>query len=343
MEKYNMQLTAKGLYKKMVNDDINFDCAVQRSLVWDIDKKRKLIHSLLYGFAVPPFYLTKNDDGTFDSLDGKQRSYTIFQFMQNEWNLGENFPLVPDDEGNKVNFSGYYWEALPEWAKDKINDFSFTVYYFENMTGDEINEFFARLNNGKPLSAIELTRVKAKSLQSFQEMGRHPAIDSIVTEKGKARFNDEQIAMQCYAMAYMPNDMLDFSTKTFRPWIEQVEVTKDELETCVNVLNDINQFLEQLRLEDKSNKENARVLRRIKSKTHFVSTFYFFWKCKEMDITDFDDKSEAIYNFFKGSKTSTSEDYNDSIGAGSAQSYNVRARKEAINQLVKDIISIPQF
>lgn len=59
MEKYNMQLTAKGLYKKMVNDDINFDCAVQRSLVWDIDKKRKLIHSLLYGFAVPPFYLTK--------------------------------------------------------------------------------------------------------------------------------------------------------------------------------------------------------------------------------------------------------------------------------------------
>ena len=100
MEKYNMQLTAKGLYKKMVNDDINFDCAVQRSLVWDIDKKRKLIHSLLYGFAVPPFYLTKNDDGTFDSLDGKQRSYTVFQFMQNEWNLGENFPLVSDDEGN---------------------------------------------------------------------------------------------------------------------------------------------------------------------------------------------------------------------------------------------------
>ena len=242
-----------------------------------------------------------------------------------------------------MNFCASYWEALPEWAKDKINDFSFTVYYFENMTGEEVNEFFARLNNGKPLSAIELTRVKAKSLQAFQEMGRHPAIDSIVTEKGKARFNDEQIAMQCYAMAYMPNDVLDFSTKTFRPWIERVEVTKDELETCVNVLNDVNQFLEQLKLEDKSNKENARVLRRIKSKTHFVSTFYFFWKCKEMDITDFDDKAEAIYNFFKGGKTSASEDYNNSIGAGSAQSYNVRTRKEAINKLICNINSILPF
>jgi len=31
---------------------------------------------------------------------------------------------------------------------------------------------FFRLNNGKPLTAIELTRVKAKSLDKIKELGK---------------------------------------------------------------------------------------------------------------------------------------------------------------------------
>ncbi len=81
MKRYNMNLTCKGLYNRMEKSEINFDCAVQRGLVWDNAKNSLLIHSILYGYSIPAFYMTKNEDGSFDSLDGKQRSNAATQFM----------------------------------------------------------------------------------------------------------------------------------------------------------------------------------------------------------------------------------------------------------------------
>ena len=117
MKRYNMNITCKGLYNRMEKGEINFDCAVQRSLVWDNERKSLLIHSILYGYSIPAFYMVKNDEDGFDSLDGKQRSNAIHDFIGGEYGLSEFFPVVYDDEGEEENFSGMYWENLPEWAQ----------------------------------------------------------------------------------------------------------------------------------------------------------------------------------------------------------------------------------
>ena len=43
MKRYNMNNSVKALVNLMDNDQINFECAVQRNKVWDIEKKSLLI------------------------------------------------------------------------------------------------------------------------------------------------------------------------------------------------------------------------------------------------------------------------------------------------------------
>lgn len=330
MKRYNMNLSCKGLYNRMNKGEINFDCAVQRGLVWDNEKKSLLIHSILYGYAIPAFYLVKNDEGDFDSLDGKQRSNAIYGFMNGEYSLTDSFPVVYDDEGEEENFSGMEWEQLPEWAQDRIKDYSLTIYYFEGMTEDEVREFFRRLNNGKPLSAVELTRVKAVSIATFQELAKHKAVAKAVTEKGKERFTDENIVMQIYAMAYMEN--LDFGTKAFRPYIQEAIVTNEQKENIVHGLNYLLACLEWLEQEEE--KEYTKVLKKLKSRTHFVAMAYYGMLCHKNEKTQ-DDFNSKVFEFFNtgNNKTTISSLYNETIGAGSAKAEAVKRRKNVVSNL----------
>lgn len=335
MKRYNMNLTCKGLFNRMNKNEIDFDCAVQRGLVWDNEKKSLLIHSILYGYSIPAFYMTKNEDGTYDSLDGKQRSNAIYGYMSGEYALSESFPIVYDEEGNTENFSGLMWENLPEWAQDRIKDYSLTVYYFEDMKEEEIREFFRRLNNGKPLSAVELTRVQATSIADFQTIAKHNAIASSVTEKGKTRFTDEQYAMQVYAMAYMDN--LDFGTKAFRPYIQSVIVTPEQKTRIINALDYVYNCMSWLteRAENEESKESAKVLKKIKSRTHFVAMAYYAMLCIDANRTQ-DEYNNKVFEFFNTgtSKATVSAIYNETISAGSAKGEAVQRRKDVIDSMI---------
>ena len=331
MKRYNMNLTCKGLYNRMLRDEINFDCSVQRGLVWDNEKKSLLIHSLLYGYAVPAFYMVKNEDGGFDSLDGKQRSNAIYSFMNGEYALSIDFPMVYNDDGLKENFSGMFWAQLPEWAQDRIKDYSLTIYYFEDMTEAETHEFFRRLNNGKPLSAVELTRVKAVSIADFQEIAKHEAIVKATTEKGRARFAHENMAMQIYGMAYMDN--LDFGTKAFRPYIQTTVVTEEQKAAILRGLNYVGMCMAWLESQ-KDNKEAAKVLKKLKSRTHFVAMAYYGMLCAKAGKTQ-DEYNNKVFAFYNtgNNKTSISALYNETIGAGSAKAEAVQRRKNVIDNL----------
>ena len=44
--------------------------------------------------------------------------------------------------------NGMYYNDLPEELRDTLDSYSLTIYYFENITDDQIAEMFFRLNNG---------------------------------------------------------------------------------------------------------------------------------------------------------------------------------------------------
>lgn len=341
MKRYNMNNSVKALVNMMSNDQINFECAVQRNKVWDIEKKTLLIHSILYGYTIPPFYLTKNEDGTFDSLDGKQRSNCLYDFLNDDLILSDKMPVVYDNDGAECEFGGKRFSELPEWAQDTIKDYILEIFYYEDMTNDEVREFFYRLNNGKPLTATELNRVKAKSIYQFQKIGNHDAISHILTDKAKARFTHEQIAMQIYAMAYMEEP--DFGSKAFRPYIQEVEVFDDEVEEFIKVLDMLNECVTYVEgrandTDDAEYKVAKKILRNLKARTHFVSMSYLAY----LYITTSDEVSQDKFNdvvwyyYNTGSaKATVDSTYNSSIGAGSAKASAVQARKESINALYR--------
>lgn len=331
LKKANINWTVKALCNHIKKGEINFDCSVQRGYAWDNDKKSLLIHSLIEGYPVPPFYLSKNDS-IYDSLDGKQRSTAIYDFVNNNFALTENIPEVEDEDGNMIDVSGMFFENLPEWAQDRIKDYSLFIYYFEDMTEEQVHELFFRLNNGKPLSSIELTRVKANSLVKFQEIAKHEAIANSVTDKGKEKYNDELLSMQIYSIIFDSDP--DFTTKVFRPRMVEAEVTDEQKDKIMQTLDYVKSLHDSF---DEKDKDQKKILKRVRSRTHLVSVAYFAALCIEnnIEIQTYINKATAFFDS-KSQKASIDDSYNSSIGAASARADNVAKRKAAMQNLVNN-------
>ncbi len=335
MQRMNIQWSAKTLCRQMDAGKVNFDNAVQRSLVWDIGKKSLLIHSMVYGYAIPAMYFTRDENGVYDSLDGKQRSNAISEYLHDEFSLTVDTPPVYDDEGKEENISGLTFSQLPEWAQDRIKDYSLTIYYYEGMTEHEVREFFRRLNNGKPLSAVELTRVNTPCLDAFQSLAEHPTIRCVTTEAAKKRFTDENIAMQVYHIVTVADP--DFSTKAFRQWATSVSVDDAVMERIRDGLDAYMSFISLLsdtddgKLDDETIKANKKVLKAVKTRTNFVSCALFCTLAVENGV-DQEQINYVLRSFFSG-KPSTSEEYNKTVGSGSAKPTAVKTRKEIITKL----------
>lgn len=338
MTRANIQWSAKTLINYMKKGKVNFDNAVQRGLVWDKDKKSLLIHSMLYGYAIPAMYFTK-ENGIYDSLDGKQRSNAIAEYLNGEFALTENTPSIVDEgvetengeEPSMLEISGMKFEDLPEWAQDRIKDYSLTIYYFEDVSESEIREMFRRLNNGKPLTAVELTRVNTPCLIDFQQLASHDAIQSVVTDAAKKRFTDENIAMQIYHMSTEENP--DFSTKSFREWARNVRVDDRIMENLNAALDVYYEFYNSL-----DTTEEKKIIRSVKTRTHFVSCAYYCYLALQEEKTQ-DEINNALRDFFSG-KPTTSEEYNSTVGSGSAKPTAVQTRQRIMQELAGVEISM---
>ena len=324
MQRFNINWTAKALVNQMEKGKVNYDNAVQRNLVWDVEKKSLLIHSMIYGYAIPAMYFTRDESGVYDSLDGKQRSNTISEYLHDEFALSTDTPAVVDDNGCVEDVSGLYFSQLPEWAQDKIKDYNLTIYYYEGMTEAEVREFFRRLNNGKPLSAIELTRANVPSLTIFQQLAKHKAIQFVVSEAGRKRFTDEMIAMQLYQL--ITEESPDFSTRPFREWASKVEVDSEVLDTINAGLDAYSAFARSL--IDVNNK----VLRTVKGRTHFISCAYYCCLAVQYDVSQ-DEINHTLTEFFSG-HPSISPEYNHTVSAGSAKPTSVQTRRDVMQSLL---------
>ena len=84
----------------------------QRVFRWNEYQKTKLIESIMLNIPIPSIFVSQNDDGVWDVIDGVQRLSTIFQFVG----------ILKDEEGNKLppltlqktdylpSFAGVQWE-----------------------------------------------------------------------------------------------------------------------------------------------------------------------------------------------------------------------------------------
>lgn len=109
-EVYQMSIgELANLYK---DHEIDVHPEFQRLYRWTDYQKTKLIESIMLNIPIPPIYVSQDENGVWDVIDGVQRLSTIFQFMgilkDDEENPVE--PLILLGTKNLPSFENMQWE-----------------------------------------------------------------------------------------------------------------------------------------------------------------------------------------------------------------------------------------
>lgn len=311
MERFNKTMTIKGIVRDQ--EKFNLNNVVQRGDVWDNNKRSLLIHSLLTDYPIPPVF-AQDGETQLHVLDGKQRFITFFKFLADLFTLSEN---TPDYNGIKI--AGKKFSELSEELQDKIKDYSILIYYFRNMTEQERDEMFLRLNNGKPLSKIELVRVEAG--QDFMEYIRELAKNTFfqncnISDSARAKFTDEEILLQCVLML-VEDGVNGLSGGALS---ETVSLIKKQGLT-IEEKHNINETIEYLNI---AFLEKTKFLKKV----NIPIIFYMALQNRE-DIHP-SDFAYMMQEFFK----SPTEEYKTACSSGSAKPENVAARIEELQNYI---------
>ena len=122
----------------------------QRRYVWTNTLASRLIESILLNVPIPPCYLSQNEAFELDVIDGQQRLFSIYRFLENQFAL-TGLEVLKDL--NKHRF-----HQLPTKQQRQIKTHTLRLVAVTNESHPEIKfDVFQRLNtNTVPLNAQEL-------------------------------------------------------------------------------------------------------------------------------------------------------------------------------------------
>lgn len=233
MPKSTVQWTIYQL--KHMWEQFNFDLPFQRKYVRDKDRdwQSLLIHTVMTDGYIPNLLVWKNGDSIgvnskgkprfiYYSVDGKQRTITVYKFITDQFPLSEDTPPVGDED-----VSGLYFSQLPEHLQQAILGYSFGVTIFdESYSLEDVEEIYYRVNQIKPLTDIEQSQVllgdhNRSVLIRFAETDLFKRIN--FTRSDLLRFVDRKIVVQVYALLSGKN--MSFSNAEMKKYFREIGKT----------------------------------------------------------------------------------------------------------------------
>lgn len=333
MTKANINWNINQIVKGMTNGTIRFDNAIQRGYVWDKKRASLLIDSVLREYPIPPIFTIKTEEkikvkskevSIYDCIDGKQRSTTFKLFMENAFKLEGLEPIIQSD-GSEIDINGLTFEELDEEMQDAIKSYTLTVYYFSDITDDEVAEMMSRLNNGKVLTGTENARIKAKQLDTIKELASHNLLTNYLTEKAIKGYVNEDIVIK---FALLLSDQTELSNKNVR---EAYETYNFGESTCSSIIDTMDFVLEAI--EDST--DDKKLIKRMTSKANLITILYVAHEYLVNGNSDVSEFADRLAEFFDGKNGATiSEDYNDACTNGTMRSANVLTRNDEFYKYV---------
>ena len=333
MIKANISWNAAQIAKAATLGSMSFSNAMQRGHVWDIGRKSKFIDSLLRGYVVPAMYTIRTDidapegckkgSKVFDCIDGKQRSEAIRGFLNDE------FALVGLDEVDGEDINGLRFSELSEDMQEAIKSYTMTVYYFTDITDDEVCEMMARLNNGKPLTGVENARIKAKNLTAIITLATHPLFTENMTEAAIRSYHNEDVVIKTALQMF--DEQFELSTKNVKTAYENMEFSEGDVAKLDALFDRVKAIIDIV-------KENSKKLSKtMLKKTNLVGIIYH---CSVnmsdgADEDDYEKFAEFFTEFFDAKSDSfcdSRNDYNEAMQNGTNHASNVIARNDAMQE-----------
>lgn len=107
---------------------LNIRPQYQREFVYCEAKRNAVIDTIRKGFPLNVMYWVKNENGTFEVLDGQQRTISFCQYINNDFSI-----LI---DGNPKKFCN-----LSETDKKQILDYKLMVYFCEGNDNEKLDWF----------------------------------------------------------------------------------------------------------------------------------------------------------------------------------------------------------
>jgi Protein of unknown function DUF262 len=331
IEKSNNNRTIKNLYKN--KDKLRFDLAIQRNEVWTQDQKSMLIHSILYGYPIPPVMVAETDDDNIWFLDGKQRLTTIVSFLSGEWALSKKTPSVFGHE-----IKGFKFADLQEDMQDVIYDETITLIKLKGMTEEETDNLFVRWNSGSALSKIELTRAMHSALiEQINHISdlEFFAEDIALTGKARNRFVDQEIILQIAMLLDEGKDNIKgFGSSQISEYVLRLKDTDQVLsDELIKKFESISHYL-NMAVADFDHSERTKALKKI----HVPMIFFTAQKAIDLKV-----KPSLFGDFIRTfliTNYSVESDYGQSCQAGSSKKDNVQIRLYEMDMQFGEFLSV---
>lgn len=293
------------LFKK---NKINTEITIQRKPnIWNKSKKSLLIQTLLSSYPIPPLYVNFNTkDSLYEIIDGQQRLNAIFQFLNNSLILCED---TPDVDG--IRIAGLRYSELSNEFKNIFNETILEVVKFTDLSDEEKEDVFFRLNNGSSLKNIESTRVLlgTSNMKKINSLSENPFFIS-KANVSNARYADQELILQILLL--MKNEETGFSGKELKNFVKDIKKN--------NLTNESIKLLEDVLLYLNSGYKGKRKYLR---KVHVPMIFYVAQIALKRNITPsaFSEWTDIFFTNTTGNK-----EYWNACLEGSAKRENVQKR-----------------
>ena len=118
---------------------LNIRPKYQREFVYDTEKRNAVIDTIVKGFPLNVMYWVKNEDGTFEVLDGQQRTISFCQYVNGDFSVKDR-----------------YFHNLTQTEKRQILDYKALVYFCEGNDKEKLDWFRIINIAGEKLTEQEL-------------------------------------------------------------------------------------------------------------------------------------------------------------------------------------------
>ena len=191
MKYSNVEWTIGQLMDLINCNRINLRPPYQRNFIWSPKDQKLLIESLHKGYPLPNFFILKNEDNTYEMVDGQQRAITIHKFINNE-------------------FADLHKKYYREYAANSFQDYKLNIVLLEDFKDgiESKEEFFYLVNKrGVQLNPSEVNHAYYHDTDFMKLVNRMSDYQSLIdldifTDKTALRMNDRSLIEELAAYLF---------------------------------------------------------------------------------------------------------------------------------------------